>query len=61
MVVARRSFGAKYVEDGTWGCPEIGQLLDEMTWADLKESGKYVDGEQDPCAHLHRQFWSGRL
>jgi hypothetical protein len=52
LVVVRRGAGASYIEDGNGLHAEIKSLLEHTTWLELRESDRYVDPEDDPCAHL---------
>ncbi|KAH8662914.1 hypothetical protein BGZ60DRAFT_412264 [Tricladium varicosporioides] len=52
MVVAKRGKGVSYIEDGMELDKDIEQTFQEMKWAEIKKSRRYVPPEDDPCAHL---------
>lgn len=52
VIVAKRGAGAKHIQDGRSMRDKIKRLLDQMSWAELKKSGKYIPPEDDACAHL---------
>jgi hypothetical protein len=52
IVIAKRGAGAKYVQDGSMMREHIRRLLDKMSWAVLKTSGKYIPPRNDPWRHL---------
>jgi hypothetical protein len=51
-VIAKRGAGAKYVQDGSMMHGHIRRLLEKMSWAELKTSGKYIPPRNDPWRHL---------
>jgi hypothetical protein len=52
IVIAKRGAGAKYVQDGSMMRDHIRRLLDKMSWAELKTSGKCIPPRNDPWRHL---------
>jgi hypothetical protein len=52
IVIAKRGAGAKYVQDGSTMREHIRRLLDKMSWAELKKSGKYIPPRNYPWCHL---------
>ena len=52
LVVAKRGINASYVQDGSQLNEKIRSLLSKMTWQEIKDSGRYLPPEDDPCAHL---------
>jgi len=52
MIVAQRGAGSKYARDGSSLDGQIKELLEQMSCAELKESGKCDPPERDLCAFL---------
>ncbi|CAM6112216.1 unnamed protein product [Calypogeia fissa] len=52
LLVAKRGTDADYVQDGKAVNEGIKALWDKMSWQEIKESGRHVHPEDDPCSHL---------
>ncbi|CAM6108063.1 unnamed protein product [Calypogeia fissa] len=52
LLVAKRGTDADYVQDGKAVNERIKALWDKMSWQEIKEGGRYLHPEDNPCSHL---------